>query len=473
MYRVTSSEIDQIPPISSQWDAFGARSYGNSQLAPADADLTFSQVLRFLLPHIPLMLLFFALPITATFHSLAVLLLGLHYIASDKQPMRATWVIAYITGAEILWRGANAALISEYGKYSSILLCVLVLIKYHLFKKASPWPLLFVVLLVPSIFLAPNFNREAISYQLGGPVALGVISYAFSALEFKRNDLQRLFLALIGPAVSMAFFVAYNTFAQSVNFYGGGANEAVTQGIGANQVTSALSLGALAAFYFIFLVRRDFLLRNLLVGLVIVFTGTSVLTFSRAGLWNFAGALLAGIPFLLRDRRRGFSMVGTVVLLGLLGYFVVFPWINDLSHGEVLVRFSDFDSTGRDVLFRVDYQLFLDNPVFGVGVGQSPYHHISVFGYPKPTHTEYSRLLAEHGSLGVAAIALLLGVTLYRVLSRRLPLSKSISISFSVWALLYMTHAATRMVAPSFAFGLGAARFLTEDEPDEPDEPDA
>ena len=64
------------------------------------------------------------------------------------------------------------------------------------------------------------------------------------------------------------------------------------------------------------------------------------------------------------------------------------------------------------------------------------------------------------GCLGVAVMVLLIGVSLSRAFSSRSALSKGISTGFTAWALLYMTHAATRMVAPSFAFGLAAARFL-------------
>jgi uncharacterized membrane protein YdjX (TVP38/TMEM64 family) len=99
-------------------------------------------------------------------------------------------------------------------------------------------------------------------------------------------------------------------------------------------------------------------------------------------------------------------------------------------------------------------------------VGQSPYYHIPYFGYLKNTHTEYSRLLAEHGIFGAAVIVLLFSLALVRVFRRGSPLAGGITMGFTVWGLLYMMHSATRMVAPSFAIGLAAARFLPEE--DEP-----
>jgi hypothetical protein len=408
-------------------------------------------------------MIFRSVPIIAIY-SLGVVLLGLHYLARDEKPTRVVWVMAYIAGAEILWRGADAALVWEYGKYATLFLCVLMILKYRLVRRLSLWPLLFVAMLVPGIFIAPGFDREAVSYQLAGPVVLAIVSLVSGTLEFKKIDLQRLFLAIIAPTVAMGFLVLIMLLTQDVIFYRAGENELVTGGIGANQVASALSLGAMAAFFYIFLAGNDRCLRYLMILIALGLLGLSVLTFSRSGLWNTVGAVAVGTFFLVSDRKRIFNTFAIVLVFGSLVYFVVFPLLNDLTGGSVVVRFSDIDSTGRDVLFQIDYEVFLKNPVWGVGVGQSPFFHVPYFGYPKPTHTEYSRLLAEHGSFGVAAMALLAGVTLFRLFSRRPSISKGISTGFTTWALLYMAHSATRMVAPSLVFGLAAARFVPEEE---------
>lgn len=431
---------------------------------------TTSQVVRFLLLHAPLMIIFQRIPITATIYAAVIFITGLYYLAQDDKPTRTAWVIAYLAGAEILWRGAGAPyLISEYGKYSTMALSILVLLKYRSKNSAVLWPLLFVALLVPAIFVAPSFDRQAISYQLGGPVTLAVASMAFSTIEFKKADLQRLFLAVIAPTISMAFLIIFIGWTQDISFASGGANEEITGGIGANQVTSALSLGSTAAFFYIFTKPKSSFIRNLMISISVILLATSVLTFSRAGLWNTLGAVAMSIPFLFRSRWQGSNTFSVILVFSVLGYFVVFPFLNSVTGGAIVSRFSDLDTTGRDILVKIDYKVFQENPILGVGVGQSVYYHVPYFGYRKPTHTEYSRLLAEHGSLGVAALLLLASVTLSRITSKRSPFSKSVSVSFTTWALLYMTHAATRMVAPSFAFGLAAANFDLEEEPDKED----
>jgi len=263
----------------------------------------------------------------------------------------------------------------------------------------------------------------------------------------------------------MAVLIVFIGGTQQIGFSAGGANEEITGGIGANQVTSALSLGALAAFFYALTEKRDARIRYLTIGLALFLISASVITFSRAGLWNAVGAFAVAILFLLRDRFQIAQVFNVMSVLALLGYFVIFPFLTNYTGGAMLARFSDFDSTGRDVLIRIDYQLFLDHPVLGVGVGQSPYYHIEFFGYAKPTHTEYGRLIAEHGLLGVAIMLIMFGVVFARLFSSRPPLSKALSLSLTIWALIYMAHAATRLVAPSFAFALGAAHFTFDDEP--------
>ena len=434
------------------------------QSRPAGETIPVQKVIGFLLLHAPLMMVFSALPLLATVHSLLALAVGLHYLVKGNRPAQVTWVIAYIAGAEILWRGANAALFWEYGKYAMLLLSLLLLFKYRMFSRIPFWTILFLLLLLPGILVMPRFDREAISFQLAGMVSMAVLSMTFASVKLNKVDLQRLFLAVIAPTVAMGLFVAYMSLTQNISYSGGAANEQVTGGIGANQVTSALSLGAIAAFYYIFLTGRDRFSRFLMIGLMITLVTLSVLTFSRAGLWNTAGAVAVAVLIILRRRSQGINVVAVALIIGLISYYVVLPFLTNLTGGALRARFSDFDTTDRDVLVKVDYQVFLDHPVFGVGVGQSLLYHVPVFGYPKNTHTEYGRLLAEHGSFGVALILILVGVTFSRLLSRRSPLSKSMAAGFTVWALLYMTHAATRLVAPSFAFGFASACFLSEEE---------
>jgi O-antigen ligase len=127
--------------------------------------------------------------------------------------------------------------------------------------------------------------------------------------------------------------------------------------------------------------------------------------------------------------------------------------INDFTGNTLSRRLKDPDTTNRDILMQVDLQLFRENPIFGAGPGQSKVYHTFYFRSEQP-HTEYTRLLAEHGLFGVAALIILAVVTAQRVFSRRSTHSWSFGVMFTVWALLTMAHSATRLVVVSLIFAL-------------------
>ena len=74
----------------------------------------------FIFLHIPLVLLFKISTLFATGHALLTLLVGIFWIIEDKEPDRPILALAYISGAELLWRGLHAQVFWEYGKYASI-----------------------------------------------------------------------------------------------------------------------------------------------------------------------------------------------------------------------------------------------------------------------------------------------------------------------------------------------------------------
>jgi hypothetical protein len=84
---------------------------------------------------------------------------------------------------------------------------------------------------------------------------------------------------------------------------------------------------------------------------------------------------------------------------------------------------------------------------------------VTFSGAYKAAHTEYSRLLAEHGLLGLMAL-LLLGLMFLQAFRRApTPYAKGLTLAFMVWALAEMCHAAMRIAAISFLFALPFAQF--------------
>ena len=78
-------------------------------------------------------------------------------------------------------------------------------------------------------------------------------------------------------------------------------------------------------------------------------------------------------------------------------------------------------------------------------------------------HTEYSRLLAEHGSAGALALLILLLILWKAYWRAPSAFARAWTASLAAWSLVEMGHAAMRIAAISFIFGLALIRWHTQD----------
>jgi hypothetical protein len=74
-------------------------------------------------------------------------------------------------------------------------------------------------------------------------------------------------------------------------------------------------------------------------------------------------------------------------------------------------------------------------------------------------HTEFTRMLGEHGMLGALSVILLLAMAWRALRAKGATFSRGVQASFLTWSLLSMLHVAMRIAAISFVFGLA---FLQE-----------
>ncbi len=417
----------------------------------------------FILLHIPLALALRWNPVMATVHALFTILIGLAWVFRTRKIYSLVYLIAYIMGAELLWRGTHASVFWEYGKYATSVLMILTILTQGRLIKADKRPLIYFVLLLPSIMVMPAFDRVGIAFNLSGPFSLAVAAMFFSGVKLTQVNLRRVFVAVIAPIVGLGFLATYQTVAAEAIRFTGSSIRATSAGIGPNQVSSILGLGALVAFLYLFVDRQHKSLRVLMIGCTIWLLAQAALTFSRGGVWTAIGAIGVAIFYLLRNRKSRTIFVSTSTVIFLVGYFFVFPALEDFTGRTLGARFQSFESTGRDKIVKGDLLAFNENPLLGVGPGQSKAYH-SILFRASSAHIEYTRLLAEHGSLGLLALLVLVSMSLKRFLGRSHAGNKAYIVSFTVWALLFMAHSAMRLVAPSIMFGLGAVTISTEAE---------
>ena len=122
----------------------------------------------------------------------------------------------------------------------------------------------------------------------------------------------------------------------------------------------------------------------------------------------------------------------------------------DLDYGSKVI----LDLTGRLQIYKIDLEIFYDYFLTGVGPGQaSQLRENYGYGSIVAAHTEFSRMLAEHGLLGLCSLLILLGIPTYYIFAKDLKNSTMIKILFGVLTLLTMFHSAMRIAMPCFIYG--------------------
>src|SRR5205807_7263592 len=116
-------------------------------------------------------------------------------------------------------------------------------------------------------------------------------------------------------------------------------------------------------------------------------------------------------------------------------------------------RFSQKGFTGREEIAQADIKVFLNHPLMGAGIGLSRQARISEVGVGHMAHTEYTRLLSEHGIFGLAALVIMFWVALQRFLGARTALEKAFVAAMLMSGFLFMASTAMRLALPGFAVG--------------------
>ncbi len=322
---------------------------------------------------------------------------------------------SYLISFEILDRMAKTSPFIPY-ELSKYLLVVMGLMGISQYGFRSIKGLLMLLLVTPAIFYDDSGRREyfdIINYYLG-PVAVALgIGFA-NQLKINENQLNQILkLIWLGCLASLTYTIIKTPDFEEISF-SLKANFETTGGHSSNQVSTVLGLGMFLSFYSIFK-RLNF--SGLRAFDFVVFTGfvfQGLLSFSRGGM--MVGALAILFLFLFTTIYSGNGK--KLFLTGILAVFIlygIFEFANDVTGGNLLLRYkgetqgtllgskeltADQFVTGRIGIFEKDVNLWLKNPIFGVGCGSSRYmRDLEKDGVA--AHVELSRLLADHGLLGL------------------------------------------------------------------------
>ncbi len=415
-------------------------------------------------------LIFRYVPSISELYAFFLIALGIWWGYNKRLDLVAYWG-AYFVGMETLFRMTKGNPIHEFGKYGIFFVFLFALLRSG---RRGKWvtPALYMLFLLPgalyTITALPFVQgRQAVSGVLAGPFALAMSIIFYSSIRFERKHLVRLIMAGILPVMGISFIALFSTVSAERIHFSTNSNKATSGGWGPNQVSSGLAFGAYMAFMGYIFERDRKKVRVLMLFLLLLLFSQAAMTFSRSGPYLVVGSIAVASVFYLRSLRAQISMVIGAGIVVLLMNFVIFPQLNEFTGGAFEARVvQDRDLSGRDNIAESDLLMFKEHPVWGVGAGMSERQREIMFNVYNASrdHTEFTRLLAEHGIFGAGAMLIMLFFIIQAFVTTRNPYMKAFRMSASGWAVAYMLVNATRLAAPAFLFGVAfMTLFLEED----------
>lgn len=390
-------------------------------------------------------------------------------IASKPQNRTLEILMAcgYVVGSEVFIRMTGGNILYEASKYMVTIFCLMGIFSTRTAPKSLVF-FLYLLLLIPGIFVSINNQigdtsvlRKLITFNLSGPVCLGVAAIFCYKKSITYVQFQKLLFYIGLPLIAtVTYLFLYNpTVSEAIS--GTGSNFSTSGGFGPNQVSTVLGLGM-----FIFCVRfftkapyTFFKITNAVLLALISFR--AIVTFSRGGV---IVALIMMVFFIFsyykrsskKNKKRVFYLTSLFVVLGLF----IWSFSSIETAGLIDKRYNNEDalgrekkdvSTGRGVLMAFEFNMFLENPIFGIGVGQTKALRYERIGVEAASHNEMSRIVSEHGLFGLLAFAILFITPLAQRFSNK---SNLFFYSFFLFWFLTINHSSMRIAAPAFIYGL-------------------
>ncbi|MBI3415669.1 MAG: hypothetical protein HY043_10195 [Verrucomicrobia bacterium] len=434
--------------------------------APGEAPIPMGIVLAIMFLHMFLGVLMKKVPGVSTWHAFGSLVVGVIVACRCRRPITVAYVAAYVSGIEVIWRMTKAKVFTEWGKLIISIFVIIAVVRFSRAKRT--WlPIVYFVLLIPAcLIIIPELPyedlHEAIPYTMSGPFALMACMCYFSGVKITPTDCLRVLLGVLIPIIALSAIVAFTTltaadFDFSVNVRNV-KDLSLTGGFGPNQVSSTLGLGVLAAFLIVMHERTPAAYKPVFFAITAGLATQAAMTFSRTGLYLAGGAIVTACFFYFGDpKMRPRILLFSIAMA--LAVVIILPILDNYTSGALMDRFKSFDTTGRDSILLADIMAFLSQPAFGLGVDQGRIFRNAYYGTLMESHVEWSRLMAEHGVFGLAALLILIYLGLRNFAAAQTLRARAIVASFIVFTFLYTSSCGMRLALASFIYGLACATF--------------
>ncbi|WP_343695556.1 O-antigen ligase family protein [Flavobacterium sp.] len=420
-----------------------------------------------ILIHAIIALIVFAIPFLSKIYALLIPIVGLYIVTRNKnRNNEVLFVAAYLVGVEVFLRMTGGNFNNEYVKFCVIFFMLLGMIYSNFSINASIYGV-FIIFLIPGILIAfteaaiDTDIKKALVFNLSGPFCLAISSIYMFKRKIVFTDLQNI-LTIIGLPIitTVVYLFLYNPSVKDV-VTGTSSNFETSGGFGPNQVSTILGLGMFIFFTQLILFSKTKIITMLNIVVLIFISYRGIVTFSRGGVLTGAAMIVSSLFYLyyFSNAKAKKKFILIFILIGSMG---LGTWIYSSlqTRGLIEKRYANQDAKGRtkkdrlggrEAIMDADYKLFLDNPVLGVGAGIGKQLREESLGQAVAAHNEISRMLSEHGLFGIFGLLILFIVPFMTYINNRQHLY---FLSFFLFWLLTINHAAMRIAAPAFVYAM-------------------
>lgn len=385
----------------------------------------------------------------------------------------ALMAAAYIAGGEVFFRQTSAVIFYETGKYAVIIFLVIGMFFKGASSKTVPfW--IYLLILFPGVVMVTftmsyDFEfRKQVAFNLAGPVCLGVSALYCYYKKIKKEDFQRVLLMLLMPVIAQAVYLLFYTPSLDEVMISFSGNYASTGGFGPNQISTIMGLAVFLLSTRLFTIKNFKI--NIIDALLLLMVGyRGVVSFSRGGIVT---AILCVIAFLMLFYFKQNDKTIKKLNLKIIGVLVIFTsvWIfssletggligNRYTNRNAVGQMEEDITTGRVELIETELTAFYHHPITGIGVGKGKEYREEQLGIGIASHNELSRLLAEHGILGVFALCILIFVPITFWFKFK---NNFYFLAFVVFWFMTINHSAMRIALPAFVYGLALLYIVDE-----------
>lgn len=421
----------------------------------------------FILIHIFIGFAIFYIPFFPKIYGYGIIFGGAYFVINaQNKNHEVLYAAAYIVGSEAVLRMTNGNPVYEFSKYGVMLFVLIGFYFKGISKNAIPY-WVFLILLVPAMLITTqtlhhdNNMVNRLSFNLSGPLCLAICSLYCYQTKISFKEINTILLLTALPIISMTVYLTLYTPSLKEILTGTGSNFLTSGGFGPNQVSTVLGFGI---FVFVsrliyFSTSKVIFILNIILAFNIGYRG--LVTFSRGGMLTGLLMIIVLVAITYWKVNSKGKMKMNFLLVGIIMAMVAI-WSYSLyqTSGLIEKRYANQDArgvekedqfTGRGEIAVNEIETFLDYPIFGAGIARATEIRLDKTGVNVLSHSEITRMLAEHGSIGVLALLILCITPLVLYLDNQLNIYV---LCFMVFWFMTINHAAMRMAFPAFIYSL-------------------